>query len=503
MSHWSEIDAGWTSDEEPTASEVKSFMDLPDHVQEHIMSFCDVRTKLNLSETCTYVNRLLFSSPKLIDRVKLSINNRYSQDVIGLYFITIMANRRKYQNLEIKAFNYELSTLFFSFMETMSTSVKQLVISERLEFHHYTKILKIFNNTEKLNLQVQTPQYAEQFLKIPKLMPNLKELEVSRESTIYMIKLFEDVTSLTHLKLYVNHQATGILKTIENFILQQSGLKHLTIKGYGILTFPVSALNRADFLLEYLEINETILDRRAAQFFKKQTNLKTVKIDKHNCHRNADPETVKTMLTLPKLQSLDIGKCIETEDLVVLSGINNPSVLKLTYSGKDSVVLEALISYFPNITKIKFSLFDLKLKNTPCEKLVLMEPISPRYSLQRFSYQPSSSVITNEGMFKDILIGFLCSNKQIVHLTIGHFDWIENNFKLSVEILLAIAFLKRLQTVVIYNPMEITTLIELLGSLNVYAATIYTSAAGMLTVAARQPLEKLLGSRLRIIEVEV
>ena len=495
-------DAGRTSDEEQEPSEVKSFMDLPDHVQEHIMSFCDVRTKLNLSETCTYVNRLLFSSPKLINRVKLSINfDNYSQDVIGFYFITIMANRRNYQNLEINFSTNKLSTLFFSCMETMSTSVKQLVISGSLEFHHFKKILKIFNNTEKLN--VQTPHIAGQFLKIPKLMPNLKELEVSRECTMKIIKLFEDVTSLTHLKLYVDVHITYILKTIENFILQQSGLKHLTIKGYSNLTFYGSALNGADFLLEYLEINETILDRRAAQFFKKQTNLKTVKIDKHNCYRNADPETVKTMITLPKLQSLDIGECIKTEDLVVSSGVNNPSVLKLTYSGQDSVVLEALISYFPNITKIKFSLPYLELTNTPCEKLVLMEPILPHCSLKRFSYQPSF-VNNDQGTFEESVSHFLSNHSEISQLTIGHFEWIKkNDFKwsMSMEFWLAIAGLQLLNTLILYNPMDITSLIRMLGHMKIKSVTIYTSAEGIAAVAADGPHKRFLGPWLKIFEV--
>ena len=502
-------------DQESTASAFHRFMELPENVHETILSFCDVLTKLRMSETCTHLNRLLFSSPKLIDQIQLSID----RNKIELYLSTIMANQRKYQNLKLKLYHpyLPINRKILKCLKTLSATVKRLTINEGLGYRQLSQIFKIFKNTEKLKVTIffLYIHAAEGISKTPQLMPNLKELKVSFDisdlSSNQFLKLFEGVNTITRLKFRLHHIEALQMEEIEDFISQQPELKKLSITGFkdsGGRYIRGSALNKAEFLLESLEVMWFHLDRGAVEFFKKQINLKTIKIG--TIHSDPDPEAVRAIITLPKLETLAIGDCIKAEDLIVLDGISNPSVLKLNYSGYDSMVLEALISYFPNVTEIMFNLWSLLLTNTPSEKLALMKHYQGDWDtdsfnsvdgLQIFSYQPPSSVITDQNIFENGLAKFLHCHRNISQLVIGHIDWIENNFKLSKEIWLKIACLSRLQTLEFFNPMEITELIRLLGKSKIRKATIYTSAIGIAAVAADGPHKHCLGPWLKIKEV--
>ena len=500
-------------DQASSEFEFYCFMELPENVHETILSFCDFQTKLSISESCTHLNRLLFSSPKLINRMQLSLDLRQSNLISILS--TILANKRKYQKLELIID----STVFDSIAEPliqcltkMSSQLKEVSLAAKsLTSDQFAYIFGILNKTENLTLRVRYSKErlpnsnndADQILKNSNFLPKLKELYLKAHDSNQFLKYFENVKTLTRLQIFVTDSIPDITEDVERFITQQSGLKHLSIEETSSQSLPWSALSRAEFHLESLEICFYSLDRASVEFFKKQKYLKTITIKEYV--ENLDSESIKAILTLPKLQSLDINDCISIDSLVGLSNVTNPSVLKLNYFGHDSMVLEALISYFPNVTEVMFNLFPLLLTNTSCEKLALLQFHPRRFSINSLhclSYQPSSSINTNQETFENNFIIFLSRHRYITFLRIGHSDWIENNFMLSRSFWLKLFELLKLEGLILYNPMEIANLVRLLTNMRTkIKTTIYTSAEGIAAVAVDGPRKCRLGSWLNIIEV--
>ena len=473
-------------------------MELPENAHEKILSFCDVDTKLNLSETCTHLNRLLFSSPKLIDKIELNLNCRYFQleiEADGNPFLIILANQRKYQNLNFdgKMTESQFAPDFMKCLTTMSSSVQEVQLSAKyLDCHRFVQIFEILKGTEKLTLRVQSSNFeaVKEISKTSNFLLNLKDLDVS--ISIQVLELLVDVKTLTRLQLYVSDREIVSIQDFGNFIMQQTGLKHLSITELKEQTIRWSAFAEAEFLLESLIVFCYSLDRGALKFFMKQSELKTINI--RMMKPTADIDTVKAILTSPNLQSLRINGFVEQEDLNVLSDISNPSILKLNYSGHDSVVLEALISYFPNVKEVNFDQSVWELTETPCEKLSIL-----KYEhLRSFSYQPSFFNIDVK-QFEKIVSDFLTHHSDITHLTIGHRDWIENDFTLSKSFCLKLSKLHKLEVLILYNPKAITDFIILLQNMRTnILATIYTSAAGVAAVTADGPHKRYIGAWLKI-----
>lgn len=89
---------------ETSHTEFHNFMQLPEEVQIEIMAHCNFDTRLNLSQTCSEMNRLLFSTPKLIKKVRIGIwlcielkDHSFVPDDESVHILsTINANQRKY-----------------------------------------------------------------------------------------------------------------------------------------------------------------------------------------------------------------------------------------------------------------------------------------------------------------------------------------------------------------------------------------------------------------------
>lgn len=481
---------------QPSQLEFRNFLKLPDHILVEVMNNCDsVRTMLNLSETCLHLHRLLLKTPRLMDQLKLVV--KFSRDEIEIIdrLATLLKNAsigRKYRKVKLisvdQVMNDRKSILLIKILKIVGKNVKELSItSGNFSLQNLIDLLKCFENVEKLTCKNVQVNINTNFTSGQCEFHNLKELRLhGSRSTI--LRLFENVSSLNYFMFHCQNRGSDMfnygIKNFEDFLLQQNNLKVLDISRMSNqCLFQLNRLDEIKFQLETLVANRCFLDQNNAEgFFKRQKSLKTVKIiDFYDCRLFPDPVdynfVLKEIFTLPNLQNITVlNQTITPDDFGYLEGISNRSVLHLEYDMWYAAMLEKFIKIFPNLKKISFRCFAVKLKNVSCDKLKIMQT-SGSYNLEEFSYQPPIVDVYNN-KFEESVKNFLIKNNSIKHLTIGNSKWIHNNFGLSLNFWIEVLFhLKDLGELVIYQSYNVKRLAMLLRcKSSLRSVTVYTNS---------------------------
>lgn len=477
-------------------SQFTHFMALPDHIQVRVMNRCSLRSMLNLSESCSHMNYLLWTTPHLMKRLKLVVKFTRDNNETVNKLSTILSNismGRKYTKLKLVYANEAVTSyvkpLLLKILNLVGKSLREVEIAcgNFNSMNDIALLLKCFNNVEKLvlyNLQADDNELFE----VQGMMPNLREL-LMHDSKSSLLWMFEDFTNLLRFKFHLNPREAENLcygsKKLESFILQQTNLKILDISRlHKNVLFQENNFDDHKFRLESIIANKFFLHKNnAVNFFLKQSNLKSIKLYDFCDSRIFSVSTgyssvLRSIFTLPSLESVGIfNGTINIEDFDCLNHVRNYSVKHLEYDMWNSTVLERFIDIFPRLEKISFRCFTVKLRDVAVEKLSIMYT-SGSYSLEEFIYQPRN---VDRKQFEESFKNFIIRNKGIKHLTIGHSNWIENSFGLSLNFWIVTLYsLVDLSELVIYNPLEVRSLFMLLSrNKNAFkSVTFVTNSAG-------------------------
>jgi F-box domain len=350
-------------------NEFQDFMKLPENLIRSVMKCCDFKSRLQLSETCTLLNRLLFTSPKLMRHIQLNINTYcgYKIKTILDKLSTILRSGRKYQKVQL---NYGLDGMkatpkYLKALNVVGKYVKKLTLDHG-DFNNndLMKLLKCFENIEKLKVDsIYVSKHASNTVatwnfEATQFMPKLKEISLS-SSSFRFLNVLMGVKNLEKIDIPYDWLDESLV--FENFISQQDKLKHLAIvgKSFDQLTFE-SCLHRIKFQLEtfvframYCSDPDKPFLCIHSNFFKNQQNLKSVEIENSSyggatCDDwNEFYATMSSIFSLPKLEFLQLkGEIFGVNDFSLMSNIENYSVKKMrcSYEGE---ILEVLKNFFP------------------------------------------------------------------------------------------------------------------------------------------------------------
>lgn len=472
------------------AEEFHQFLALPDHIQIEIMQFLDLKTRLKLSTTCSHLNMLMWSSPKLFKGIRLNIRICGSGQQFIEVLEVIQANQgmgRKYT--KVKLYNYSClldSDVQAALMETMALlgrSVNDLAIAMNdTSNKDLESFLRNFPGVEKLTLDgfmgASLKRDDERVLNTQGLLPRLKCLNVDFPFSS-ILDVVKHVNTLEHFtfQCYEADRGQNFLDfgfmNFEDFVIKQNRLKELKI--YGMQLTPMFEINRTDeisFQLETLHAVCFFVHRNNVEnFFKTQRNIKNLhlinffepSIFTHD--RPNYSNILHGIFSLPKLETITIGhgETVIPADFDYLSDIQNKSVKELEYWGRDSKVIESFVNIFPHIKKVNFEAKDVRFANLPCEKLEFISVDK----LMKFSFTPPVVNDDETEKFEESVIEFLKRHRNVRELTIGHKDWIGTSFGLSLKFLKQILkILKNLRSIEVYNPLDLEESLKLLNEIH-------------------------------------
>lgn len=473
------------------------FMLLPEHLQVKIMCSCDsTRTLLNLASTCSELYQLLITTHILSSRLKLSV--KFSSNVgDNVNMLTILLQNslsgRKYSKMRltnIQEAKGKVEPLMMKVLALIGGSVKELeVASSRVKGCDLISLTQCFKNVSKLSLN--NLRLEETDTETDKTLPALKDLTVHDTSST-VLRLFERHHDLHRFKLHLHaresYEMDYKVGNLENFLISQKQLKILELSRlHKNCLFQNDRLDEIKFQLDSVTANKIFLhSKHAAKFFKQQKSLRTVKLSDFydvrvfSTHSEEYIDVMHTIFTLPQLQSIGIfNHTIELGDFQFFAGLTNNSVTELEYDLWNGTIFERLLNMFPNLKKISFRCFTVKLREVPSKMLALMHT-SGSYNLEEFSFQPSH-VQTSREHFERNLLDFIRRNPTIQHLTLGAKTWFEDGFRITLACIIEILYLlPSLADFIVYNPCDIRLLAMLLlrGRNSLNSVTIYTDEAG-------------------------
>lgn len=493
--------------------EFYNFMALPDHIQVDVLARCNsVKTMLNLSESCSHLHHLMLSTPRLMNQLKLVLRfSRSTNDVVHK-LSTVLSNAsigRKYERMKLlysnEALNSYVKPLMLKILKIAGKSVKELEVnSGTFDVQDLISLLRSFENVEKLTLSNVQLNLTSVIDDLQDFLPKLNKLTL-QDSNSSLLTMFEGFTTLSLFKFHLNTKGSDVLcygiENFRKFLLQQRKLKTLEIARMHKHCFTLDEGHRSmDFQLESLIANRFFVQREsAAHFFRHQAELKTIKLydfyDSRIFPNRVDYSNVlTTIFRLTKLESVGIfNNSINLEDFEVLGEIRNASVKHLEYDMWNATAFDKFTIIFPNLEKISFRSFTVKLKDVPHNKLAIMNTTGG-YNLEEFSYQPQN-IEVDEETFERMLRDFILRHKTIKHLTVGSSGWLNIDFGLSLNFWIEILYhLPDLCDLVVHNPLHIRTLVMLLArNKNAFkSVSLYTSFAGKeLTKGLEQPWLKV------------
>jgi hypothetical protein len=480
------------TDEDPTQT-FPNFMELPETIQIEIMSYCDLRTKLSVSETCSHLHNLLWSSPMLSGRIRLNLRSyaksqpRQTQLLESQHSLSeldiVQENQkrgRKYKAVKIYRFSSNLHrTIIAKLIDAASIlgeTVTDLTVDMgEIKIADVVRLLQCFPSVEKLMLDgfmEAAITEANEPLETEGILKNLKELNVDMPCSM-ILKIVEKVDGLTRFT-YQNSKygATTFdygVKKLEDFIIKQTHLKELKV--YGMESFPLFERNRIDeitFQLENLFAVCFFIHREnVIQFFKHQQSIRHLHLidffnpEVFSLDRPNYTNILDKIFRLPKLESLVIGhgRTILLEDFAVLRDICNKSVKQIEYIGENSAVVENFFEIFPCTESFKFDWKHVKFSRFSIENL---EKLSVERAV-KFSFTPSRVEVSRQE-FESSLIEFIRRHKKIESLVVGHKDWIGSDFGLSLNFLKNVVYcLPALQSIEIFNPLQLDQSLTLLN----------------------------------------
>lgn len=433
------------------ANEFHYFMELPDHIQTEILWYCYSNTRFKLSETCTHLNKLMWTSPKLFRKIRLNLKClRKTNDSEAIEDLeVVLANRRKYKKLKVYNYGYkvkvDVKTKLMETMRVLGQSVKDLTVDLNITTNtDIVDFVREFPIAEKLTLDgivCSKLKRDERILNTHALLPCLKELNVDFPNSS-ILKVVKHIDTLERLTFQCYEADSGIdsvfsfgLTNLEDFVIKQNRLKELKI--YGMQTFPLfersHRIEEVNFKLETLHAVCFFVHHNSVNnFFKKQPliqDLHLINFFDPSSFLNDRPSysnILHKIFSLPKLKSITIGhgETIIPADFDYLRDIQNKSVKEMEYWGSDSKVVENFINIFPNIEKFQFEGKDVHFTNVPCEKLanVTIDLLS------KFSYTPSTITVERK-QFEEAIINFLKRHRNIRGLKIGDKSWIGTDIR--------------------------------------------------------------------------
>lgn len=399
------------------------FMNLPNEIQAEILNFCDLKTKLKLSETCSHINDLLFSTPKLMENIQLKIDCFKNDQKESIYVLklmeklfTISNNGRQYLNIWLFRLDDALysvaSSLLYRVLRDVGADVKKLhVLCGTFRICDLTKIFKFFDNCEKIMIQNAKLAVCEttETESIPNLLPKLKDINFEFSSTT-MPKVFRGVKSLQILtfKTY-SDDFTDELEEFNDFLANQKSLETLVIFGY-------AALN------EYRKVLETIME-------------------------------------LSVLKWLELIYVVDFAAVTGLGNSTNSSVEVFKYreiESSNTFMVKSIFKVFPNLKTLNFSFSEtFNIDNELLDKLPIMKSSTPK----GVHYYPTKFLVDQESSEKD-LQNFMRNSGRAITFIIGDESWIQKGMSFTPDIWSPILERCDLFRVKIYNPSKISELIE-------------------------------------------
>lgn len=358
------------------------------------------------------------------------------------------------------------------------------------EFYHVVRYFTIIETLTLFNVHLERDRlHTEREL----IFNHLKELKVQQCDAM----CFNFLSSCDYLKKleviqsYWNSRNPGV-ENFERFLINQKVLKELRIKNFQYpRLFQIDRTDDIVFKLETLELKNVYFADKiiANNFFRTQSELKTVDLELHNEKVRALDEIswynniLKSIVTRNvHLNTIIITKQrYKIDNLDFIANVKNHNVKKLEFSvssdDTEAELFKAFIKMFPNLEEVKFksdisedtdsgtcfeegTVLDkvrkLVITNAAVRSLVNFEA----RSLCWFEYVPGKT-----GEFIDDFFGkFLYRHKQIKHLIIGNET--ERYFFVSYNLAqLIVNFLADLESITIYNFAEVNKSVKLLCNL--------------------------------------
>ena len=462
-------------------------MDLPEILHIKVMTFLPFATKLKLSETCTYLHNLLWSSPKLSKDIRLNFNRKVTDpQSMTKNLNLIQENRkrgRKYKKLKIYRFSSKIDEkilkLEIEAFNFIGESVVDLAVDlAEVKNLDIIRLLRCFPSVEKLLLDGFLEDIINDLmvkLNTDGILLHLKQLNVDHQDSM-ILKIIENVDILERFT-YQNSKFGGDFEygteKFEDFLIKQNRLKELKI--YGMENSQLFVKNRVaeiSFQLENLFVACFFMHRNNIEnFFVHQKNIQNLHLisffhpQTFHQDRFSYSNILRKAFTLPKLEKLIIGhgETILYEDFEFLSDIRNRNVKTVEYIDRDSLVVESFLLIFPFLEKIDFNGKDVKftkLSSANLAKITCSKMIN-------FTYSPE--VEADKKMFETAVIEFIRRHKNIISLSIGSKDWIGTSFELSVEFLSQIVeILTELKTIEVFNPQQLNESLTLLNKIQLH-----------------------------------
>jgi hypothetical protein len=453
--------------------------DLQDLVFQHLTG----KEVKKIYEVSPLWNEIASASKKCGDKLKLIIDDE--GDSIRDKLQIISKNGRKYGSLWLgsTAFHDTPNTILLQeIVAGLGSSLKKLKITGSIKTSDVAILLKTLHNLEDLQLS-QIVDDDECVDLSPLLLPKLRKLTLENSGNSWM-NLFSNVSTLEEFDDH--YKASTNFHDFENFILRQEKLKKLAIYSdhsswneHSIF----SDLSLVKFRLESITIDGLrISTENVVKFFQQQQeNLKKVGIG--NFISDGDyTEVLRSIWTLPNLESFEYRNSITNTNFVALGNIRNESVKQIqSMEGLGAEIDRRLFRIFPNLQTYRTNSDFLKLKNVPSEKLAMLE-ISEKTEV--LIYVPPMFYFVQEEFESDV-IEFLRRSDQIQYLFIGRDGWIEREIQLSTDFWKnAINVSLKLKRIVIFHSVDIKQLVQdLIGSQRKFnSVTILTNNIGRASV---------------------
>jgi hypothetical protein len=387
-----------------------------------------------LFEVSPLWNEIASKSKKCGEQLQLKIRSDDDADKLTV----INANGRKYAMLKLEADKeyrefVESFPLVLDIVTGIGWSLKELKVLCPMRLDVFAHMLSSLRNLETLSFE--SIRITEEKL-APLQLPKLKHLTGDNLQP-QVLEVFRDVTTLKVFDFVFDGKNVDI-RLLEDFILRQEKLIKFRIlfcsqESQHSFFKNQNRLKEVKFQLDSITMKaSTIHPNSTVEFFKQQKNLKSVDFISNRPHFNGTPEghyeLVRTILTLPKLETLSIF----IESLTVNGNLINlgeiQSAVKFLSLGTyehEITIRGELLEMFPNLQEILPRACNLRLIDVHCESLPLV-----KYAGSSVVYEPP--IEFDQTVIEAKIEEFITRTHYFKRLVIGRVEWLAMDFKLSL-----------------------------------------------------------------------